>query len=429
MTRRACFVAALLASVSLSACAGPGEDLTGDPLSDASPEDRSAPNDLPVTPDAAPTPDASLDAPVDVAIDAALDTSVDARPDAVTPDVPAPDVPPLDVPRVDVAPLDVAIDTPPPPFAFLCHSCTSNAECGFDGFCLTNTGSGERICGAPCGTGCPSGYNCRSINITGLGTIQQCVPNNGSCVGAPPIDAGIDAVTDAATDTAPVDVPTGATLTPGTRAVSIGTRQAIVYVPASFRAGGAGLVALHGNGDTATNFLATSGLREVADAQGVALALPVALTGSGPMGVDWDAYTTPSTSNRDVALALGARDYLVAGGVSTRSTFLLGYSQGGYLAYHVAMAGSDRFGAVSVVSAGDPLPGAGLDRMASRHVPMSLLIGSGDFGLANAQRTRDSLRALGFEVRYTELPGVGHCCPLSGRAASEWSWLAMRPLP
>lgn len=221
----------------------------------------------------------------------------------------------------------------------------------------------------------------------------------------------------------------GPALTPGTRTVAIGSRQTIVYVPAGFHAGSPGLVALHGNGDTAMNFLLTSGLREVADAQGVAVAFPVAISGSGPMGVDWDAYTTPSTSNRDVVLALGARDYLVSGGASARNTFLLGYSQGGYLAYHVAMAGSDRFGAASVISAGDPLPGANLARLAVRRIPISFLIGSGDFGIANTRSSRAALMALGFEVRYTELPGVGHCCPLRGRAADEWSWLSSRPLP
>ena len=177
------------------------------------------------------------------------------------------------------------------------------------------------------------------------------------------------------------------------------------------------------------NFLLTSGLREVADASGVALAFPVANAGSGPMGVDWNAYTTPTPANADVTLTLAARDHLVAGGVDPRRSFVLGYSQGGYLAYHVAMVGSDRFGAASVIAAADPLPGANLSGRATRRIPIDLLIGSGDFGLANAARTRDGLRATGFEVRYTELPGVGHCCPLRGRAAEVWSWLSARPLP
>jgi poly(3-hydroxybutyrate) depolymerase len=224
---------------------------------------------------------------------------------------------------------------------------------------------------------------------------------------------------------------TGATLTPGTRTITLGTRQAVVYVPASYRAGGSGLVALHGNGDTAMNFLLTSGLRGVADAQGVAVVFPVAISGSGPMGVDWDAYTRPATSNRDIVLARAARTWLVAGGVDARRVFLLGYSQGGFLAYHVAMVAAQEFGSASVISASDPLPGANIAASATRRIPIDMLIGTGDFGIANARNTAASLRSLGFDVRLTELPGVGHCCPLStaGRAADVYAWLSARPLP
>lgn len=97
--------------------------------------------------------------------------------------------------------------------------------------------------------------------------------------------------------------------------------------------------------------------------------------------------------------------------------------------FRVRKTRSDRFGAASVISAGDPLPGANLARLAVRRIPISFLIGSGDFGIANTRSSRAALMALGFEVRYTELPGVGHCCPLRGRAADEWSWLSSRPLP
>ena len=353
---------------------------------------------------------------------------VDDVPDAAT----APDV---TVARdaVDVtAPPDSEPPPPPPPGSRLCLPCASHEECGAGSYCLTNQRTGERICGAPCGTGCPVNYTCVTVSLGGAGTANQCVPTSGSC-GAVTPPADVPTVMDVATtmDTGPatVDVPSGAVLTAGTRTVSVGARQAIVYVPTAWRAGMPGLVALHGNGDTAMNFLLTSGLREVADAQGVALVFPVAISGSGPMGVDWDAYTRPASANADVTLALNAQSLLARGGADTRRIFLLGYSQGGYLAYHVAMVGADRFAAVSVVAAGDPLPGLGLSTMAARHIPMSMLIGSGDFGLANAQRTRDTLRAMGFEVRYTELPGVGHCCPLRGRAADEYGWLAMRPLP
>lgn len=227
------------------------------------------------------------------------------------------------------------------------------------------------------------------------------------------------------------DVPAGA-LTPGQRVVRVGDRQVLLYVPTRWRAGAPGLVALHGNGDTAANFLATSGLQGVADAEGVALALPLALAGSGPMGVDWDAYTRPASANRDLRLVADARALLVAGGVDSRRVFLAGQSQGGYLAFHAGMVFAADFGAVNVSAAGDPMPGLGLAGMAPRRIPVDLLTGDGDFALANIRRTRDDLRARGFDLRYTELPGVGHCCPLSvrtGQSPGVWAWLSARPLP
>lgn len=204
---------------------------------------------------------------------------------------------------------------------------------------------------------------------------------------------------------------------------TLGDRRALVYVPTSFAGGGPALVAIHGNGDSAENFLAI-GLRAAADANGFAVALPIA--GAGFMGVDWDAY---NPGNSDVLLVDAARAHLVAGGADPKHVFLLGYSQGGYLAFHAGMVYSDRFGAVHVAGATDPTPGRGLAAMAPRHIPVDMLIGSGDFAIDGARATRDELMGLGFEVRYTELPGVGHCCYVHERYADIWPWLAARPLP
>jgi poly(3-hydroxybutyrate) depolymerase len=79
-------------------------------------------------------------------------------------------------------------------------------------------------------------------------------------------------------------------------------------------------------------------MQAVADARGVVLALPEAIAGSAPMGVDWDAYTRPASGQRRPAPRAGPRDLLVAGGVDARRVFLAGQSQGGYLAFHAGMA-------------------------------------------------------------------------------------------
>lgn len=367
-------------------------------------------------------------------------------------DAPAPakDVVAVDVPTSPPDDLGVApVDVPPPPRdagtapdvgrpagGGYCAPCTTNEDCATGGLCVRSP-AGEMLCAVPCGPQNQCGAEQRCVGVqTNAGVIPQCVPTSGTCRGGGGFDAGTAPPRDAGSPPADLgpapDAGPVAAFTPGTVRVTLGARRALRYVPQSYRAGGAGLVLLHGNGDTASNFLATSGMQPVADAQGFVIVLPEAIAGSAPMGVDWDAYTRPMTANGDMLLVRAARDHLVAGGVDARRVFLAGQSQGGYLAYHAAMAMSALFGAVNVTAAADPLPGLNLAGMATRRIPVDLLAGSGEFALANVQRTRDDLRARGFEVRYTELPGVGHCCPLStrtGTAPSVAAWLLARPLP
>lgn len=314
-----------------------------------------------------------------------------------------------------------------------CAPCVTNDECAAGGLCVRSP-LGEMLCAVPCGAGntCAADRRCVGVQ-TNVGLIAQCVPLSGTCGGGGSMDAGValDRGGPTTTDLGPTEVPGGA-LTAGERVVSVGARRVLLYVPARWLRGGAGLVALHGNGDSASNFLRTSGLLAVADSEGVALALPLAIPGSAPMGVDWDAYTRPASSNGDLRLVQDTRALLVNGGVDGRRVFLAGQSQGGYLAFYAGMTFSTLFGAVNVSAAGDPMPGLGLAGMAARRIPVDLLTGDGDFAIANIRRTRDDLRARGFDVRYTELPGVGHCCPLStrtGTAPALWQWLSARPLP
>ena len=326
----------------------------------------------------------------------------------------------------------VAMDAPAGAGGF-CAPCVTNDECAAGGLCVRSP-LGEMLCAVPCGAGntCAADRRCVGVQ-TNVGVIAQCVPLSGTCGGTGPVDAG--AALDRGptpTDLGPTSEVPGGVLTAGERVVAVGARRVLLYVPARWVRGGPGLVALHGNGDSASNFLRTSGLAAVADSEGVALALPLAIPGSAPMGVDWDAYTRPASSNGDLGLVQDTRALLVNGGVDGRRVFLAGQSQGGYLAFYAGMALSTLFGAVNVSAAGDPMPGLGLAGMAARRIPVDLLTGDGDFAIANIRRTRDDLRARGFDVRYTELPGVGHCCPLStrtGTAPALWQWLSARPLP
>lgn len=168
---------------------------------------------------------------------------------------------------------------------YLCAACTSAAQCGAGGLCLRDARTLNIFCGTPA-PGAPRTSRARHGSPPRAGRRSCARRPLGTCPGAPPpIDAGTpdipapDVASPPPVDAGPV------TLTVGTNTVAIGSRQAILYVPSARIQ--AGIVLLHGNGDTAMNFLLTSGFREVASAQNVALIVPLAISGSGPMGVDW----------------------------------------------------------------------------------------------------------------------------------------------
>ena len=230
-------------------------------------------------------------------------------------------------------------------------------------------------------------------------------------------------------DTPPLGGDGAAALAPGQTTVRVHAgdldRDVVVYVPAGWSAGDPGIVALHGNGDTPDQFLLWTGLKDVADAEGIALALPAAIPGHF-MDVDWDAYS-PLASNLDLPLVFACRDLLTGGGVGAARIYLLGHSQGGFLAYRAAMDASTTFAAVEVASAGDPFGGGSADG-ATRKIPVDLLVGADDSLVGLARATRDDLVRLAFDHRYTEVPGEGHCCPIMGRVADAWAWLSSRQL-
>ena len=78
----------------------------------------------------------------------------------------------------------------------------------------------------------------------------------------------------------------------------------MLYVPASATSTAALVIALHGDGDTDTNFIATSGLQALADTDGFVLVAPQGMTRDVTVGgqtvpqVDWDAYTVRLVERR-----------------------------------------------------------------------------------------------------------------------------------
>lgn len=194
------------------------------------------------------------------------------------------------------------------------------------------------------------------------------------------------------------------------------------------------VIALHGNGDSAANFVASIGLESAAAAQGVILAVPQGITqtilygGQTLSNIDWDAYQTEAEGNIDLPLLDAIYTHLLASNsVSLGRIYVFGYSQGGYLAFRQAMEDSTSLAAAAVVAAANPLPGSSLVTGAVRKIPVALTIGSNDYAIALARQTRTELENNGFEVRYEEITGAGHV-PFPGNAATLLGWLLERSL-
>lgn len=220
----------------------------------------------------------------------------------------------------------------------------------------------------------------------------------------------------------------GGTLTPGTSTrtypVAGQSRSVIVVVPQAAGSQKVPLViALHGNGDTASNFIQTSGLAGLADSRGFIVAAPQGITQTITVGgqtvpnVAWDAYRATVDGNIDLPLLDAIRTDLVeSGSVDTQRIFPYGYSQGGYMSFRSAMESAAVLSCGAVLAAADPFGGSGgLLQKAARKIPVSLQIGTKDWAIDLARSTRDALQQSGFPVDYHEIQGAGHV-PLPGDA-------------
>jgi poly(3-hydroxybutyrate) depolymerase len=224
-------------------------------------------------------------------------------------------------------------------------------------------------------------------------------------------------------------------LTPGQSTISLTAaetaRTAILYVPASATAASQLAIALHGNGDTAANFLATSGLKALADADGTVLVVPqgiqrtvvVQALGQSVPNVAWDAYNTAAQGNLDLPLLDALRAQL-AGQVDANHVFVIGYSQGGYLSFEYGMIAGASLSCAAVLAASSPFGGGSGDPLintAARKLAVVLQIGTNDSAYAAAQATVAALQAKSFPTQLNAIQGAGHV-PIPGDIATPWSY-------
>ncbi len=217
------------------------------------------------------------------------------------------------------------------------------------------------------------------------------------------------------------------TLTPGASTINLTVagqaRTAVLYVPTSATSTAPLVIALHGDGDTDTNFIATSGLKALADQDGFVLVAPqgiprnITIDGQTLPQVDWDAYNTVASGNIDLPLLEQLRTQLQATGqVDSKRTFVFGYSQGGYMSFCYGMSDAPVLSCAGVLSASSPYGGAAGDPLitgAARKIAVAMQIGTLDSAYSAAQATDATLQADGFPVQFNAVSGAGHV-PIPG---------------
>ena len=237
--------------------------------------------------------------------------------------------------------------------------------------------------------------------------------------------------------------PTGSgSLTPGTTTLTINaashSRSVLLHVPAAVTGHLLPLViALHGDGDTNTNFVTgTTTLQAKSDADGFVLAAPQGITRNIMVGsqtvpnVDWDPYNDPP-NNIDVPLLDAIRTQLVASGsIDTKNISVYGYSQGGFLSFRYGMDASTSLSCAAVLAAGDPFGGSRptLVTGAARKIPVSIQIGTADSLLPEAQSAKTELTSNGNPLDYHEISGAGHV-PVPGDFTVPLDYCRSKHLP
>jgi dienelactone hydrolase len=229
-------------------------------------------------------------------------------------------------------------------------------------------------------------------------------------------------------------------LVPGDTTLTINAagqaRTVILHVPAAVSAGAIPLVlALHGNGDTSANFVATSGIKALSDSLGFVLAAPQGITQTVTVGgqtvpnIDWDAYRSVAQGNIDVPLLQALQGELAAtGSIDLKHVVVYGYSQGGYMSFRYGMDAAASLACSAVLAAADPMPGAGLVAGAARKIPVAIQIGDQDYGISGARQTKTELDGNGNPNSYVEIAGAGHV-PIPGDPAAPLTWCRGQALP
>ena len=228
-------------------------------------------------------------------------------------------------------------------------------------------------------------------------------------------------------------------LTPGTSTITLTaagkSRSIILVVPSAVTTQRLPLViALHGDGDTNSNFIQTSTLQALAASESFVLAAPQGITqnlvvqGQTLPPLDWDPYRDASDGNIDLPMLKALQAQLVATtSIDTKHIVVFGYSQGGYMSFRYGMDASASLACSAVMAAANPL-GPTLTAAAPRKIPVSLQVGTNDSAVTQARTTKTDLTAKGFPLDYHEIAGAGHV-PIPGGVTGPLTYCLGQTLP
>ena len=191
-----------------------------------------------------------------------------------------------------------------------------------------------------------------------------------------------------------------------THAIS-GTTYA-VYVPASYQSTTPmrAIVALHGTGDSPTNFI-TYLWKANADAQGLIIVAPKGTFFSNGQGPAW--------SNADLPRVLAALDEVQSCfNVAPKRTLVSGFSAGAHMAYFVGLKQAQRFAGIAIAAGSlyggaEYLNGGASLFPAAWKVPVVHFHGTQDQSVPYGfgEQSRDKLVAAGHPVQFHAFSG-GH---------------------
>ena len=159
------------------------------------------------------------------------------------------------------------------------------------------------------------------------------------------------------------------------------------------------MLALHGSGDTANNFVNL--WANLAESEGFIVLVPESLSG----GVSWN----PGTDTQVISELL---DVVAAQwNIDECRVYLTGYSAGAHYGYMLGLANADYFAALGVQagSLSFAIQGGIWPNQVPRKIAVDIHHGSNDPGvpISEAEYARDQLQAAGHVVYYATHPG-GH---------------------